>query len=279
MENCFDSAGPLLRVGNFIGFFPMSFRSALKKGNLKVCWFGVARSCCLVSILILVNVANIINGTTKSNLLILSTVWKVLFAFQHVTHFMILTYQLLKRENIVEFLTKLVECDVKVRRSFERIILSEFYFSQLRDVHVFMDHRKHRSKVIRTLVVVAFITVIITAVDPLIKFVENGAINFYGISQSVVLTFFRTVVIAQFSFACTAVETRLKALNQIMGSSLSSKLSRCSHTKMVKCCSAFVDLSDLIEVVNKTFTFHFIPLLANILVREIFKLLSSFFLS
>lgn len=94
-----------------------------------------------------------------------------------------------------------------------------------------------------------------------------------GSMNHVFANLMRHAFIAQFLLATGLVRCRFEALNEnlksyIMTSNL--KVLTAKPLSTIKCGKVFHSLCDCIEIINKTFTFHFIVMIANSLVSCVF---------
>lgn len=83
----------------------------------------------------------------------------------------------------------------------------------------------------------------------------------------------RTVYFAQLMFACNTLNERFKSLNYSISGLTSEKSDKVFHRRHLtifhhkEFVQLYHTLCDAIDMVNEAFTPHFIPLLANVLVR------------
>lgn len=102
----------------FVGLFPMSFAGAPKNGKLKVSWLGIATSTFLLSLLLSVNLINILNEEFLTVLSVDSKIfrasWIPSVICENLALLCLFALQLSKRQNILKFLKEIALVDEHV---------------------------------------------------------------------------------------------------------------------------------------------------------------------
>jgi 7tm Chemosensory receptor len=113
-------------------------------------------------------------------------------------------------------------------------------------------------------------TIVATAIQQLSQLSEaNGAFNFFVILRSFCSNAMRQWFIVQFVLACASVKSRFYALNEHVKNITSERNKKSVGLKSLsirKVARVFHSLADLVDIINETFTFHFIWILLIILV-------------
>jgi hypothetical protein len=120
MDNIYSAAAPFLRLLEFFGLFPMTFRGPATKGIIAFRWTDLIATFCLFLLISLTIVSSNVNKsfvTSNSNLLVHG--WQISNYLLYLSMLLISAYQVLKRKNIVAFLRKLHEADGKVKAFIE----------------------------------------------------------------------------------------------------------------------------------------------------------------
>lgn len=118
MENIFVAAEPFLKLAKFVGFFPKSFTGPARKGNLKTSRTGLFATLCLFTLLLTVNISNVLNHGFMEVLSVHSKIfhssWLPSVIFENVFMFVLFSFQLCIRDVIVKFLKDLATVDENV---------------------------------------------------------------------------------------------------------------------------------------------------------------------
>lgn len=137
---------------------------------------------------------------------------------------------------------------------------------------MFIDHKSHRVVAIWTVVAFVITTFATTAVQQLSQLSDDDdSFNFFVILRSFCSNAMRQWFVVQFVLACVFVRTRFCALNEYIRRSTSMRNKKLFETKSLstlKVGRVFHSLADSVEIINETFTFHFILILAIILVSS-----------
>ena len=117
MENIYTAAKPLFVFAKFLGLYPYPLNCEKdSKNDTNQVGFAVIWTCFISAILICTSVKMCLNfETLEVNSDLLSSAWKAIVFFDIWSILVLFVYQLLKRKNILNFLTVLNSIDEMVR--------------------------------------------------------------------------------------------------------------------------------------------------------------------
>lgn len=126
------------------------------------------------------------------------------------------------------------------------------------EIHIFMENQ--RSTTNKAIAFYFAFTIITSASYPIIQSILSpGNLNIYNLFRTFYSNGLRFFLVLQFWLACFFVQSRFSALNEFLKSFItSSRFSSVKTLTLFKCARVFHSLCDSIEIINQTFTVHFI---------------------
>lgn len=275
MENIFSASKPFLSFSKILGLFPLSFDGPERKGFLKIKLSGLVFSCFSCLFLVYITWANLTFMKLLTNeSVILVNAWNIAKTIETLVLFYLFGYQAFKCKNVLKFLRIVEGIDESVRQ-YALLILSFklglFVYFQFKVCNIEVDHKTHKKFAFLTIFIVITTTAIISSFMPLL-YIFNGHADATTVDANLKIIFthlIKLVYNAQFILAILVIQTRFKALNHNLETSNCIKNAKNSvellnNLKIVK---VYHKLCDGIEVINETFTCHFIFMFAYSLVR------------
>lgn len=257
MENIFTSSKPFLLLGKIVGIFPMSFVGPTRKGILKTNWIDLIPFCCTLGILIFLFALHLLlDMFNVRDSMMVSYGWSLARYSEYSSYVFLLSYQLLKRQNIVRFLKQVQRAD-----------------DEAKNLKVIVNLRSHRCHLLRLMLIVVVVLIVMVILSPLVIYLKSFSTRTVGISilSSFVVTILKFSFFAQLMLSCLCLRKRFEILHENIKWSIvcsNQKVFMNNSASWVRIGRIYQSLCNGIEIINETFTIHFVFLFGNILVRK-----------
>lgn len=264
MINIFCVAKPFLKFLSFCGLFTSLFEGHPCKGRFvfkayTVVLFFLNLSCLLIFPWMPFKFGR--RSVLSSD--ILATAWEILSNSEVLTYILSLIYQLHRQSYIRKFLSSINEFDGQVWNVLLLSISFKKYF-QAKLIGIHQNWKRHKCG-LRVIVFVAFVCFVSKiSVFPILQlYLKRSTVPLLMTIRLYYFEFFRMVYIVQFILASSALQVRFRKFNknlEIMKFDIGGK-------EATSLAQLYHKLCDTAEILNETFTFHFIAIFANLLVR------------
>ena len=143
---------------------------------------------------------------------------------------------------------------------------------QAKRLNIQLSYKQQKTFAVKATLAIVLNSAVIPCFNAAVFLIQGlfmAIIIFQYLSYSIINNL-RTLYIAQLSLACLSIQKRFKVLNNSLVEMIRKEnfkfMTSLSNLNIRK---AYHDLCNLIDIINETFTFHFILLFPNVLVRTI----------
>lgn len=256
MENFYTSLSPLCKFARMMGFFPIALDKQTEKGHVKVTICGSIQTAFVVVIVISIltfSFFNVIQVHNISSDYFLSVLWAWLLVLIYLTILIQILYQLYQLKDVKTFFRHMHRIDTKffiIRHNF--------------------NHIQHH-KVIRFWIIFAIGANLSRYIASLVVHVLLDGINISSIAIETFFSLFalyETFMTLQLMVPAYQIRERFRIQKNIL---INSK----SNFNFGTFAEIFHDLCDGLQMVNKLYTIHLIPIMLYMIIIDIFGIYAT----
>lgn len=286
MDNVYTSFRPVFLFARILGLFPMSFEGPITKGFLKTKLFGLTCSGLAFSSLSALIFVQIKYNHELDHPTISKVAWYISFDFTMISLLLQFGLQFIKRNEIRKFLTLLNEFDdqVSATEMCPFMVLFQTFYFQAKKLEVQINHKSHKTTALVAIIAIIIISLLTFGLVPLISIMWDIYPDLIAYFSYLTANIYKLFFTYQFTLATLSVRERFKLLNFYLNRTLSRRRRKIFNAESSKnlqmLTRLYLDLCDLVDHVNSTFTFHliFVVLIAfvsHILLSSVESMTSS----
>ena len=262
MDNVYTAVRPFALFAKFIGLFPKSVEGLVIKENFKTKFSDMLLSSFLLSIIIAMMFLKMMFGIAISSAGFTALAWDISIYMLLSMLLIQFVMQIFKSGDIINFLDLL--------NNFDRNAVQ---------LDLVTDHTRHKQLTLIAAIIILTLNLFSSLVPAVLFWLKLTETN----SMFVSISFFYTgtselFYTYQFCLASLSLRERFKLLNTCLRNFwIKQKIKKFSESEPVKTIKhvskLYLDLCDLIEVVNSTFTYHLVFVFISVLVWCRFQVL------